>query len=625
LEVTPDFLDRLRLASVGLAGGSGSFVSAGGLLLTNQHLVNGCLSQLGLLQGGFYAATQSAEKSCAGLEARVLLSVDDVTNRVKSAGPEKPSSPSAMQQRNAAIVRIEQECEGRTGNRCVVVRLFSGRRYDLYQYKLYNDLRLVFAPEQELAFFGRERDSITYLRYGLDVAFLRAYENGKPAATPHFLKWSAEALKEDDLVFAAGNPEPTSRLATSAQLAFLRDTALPLTIARLQRRIAQVMQAPESAEKEAVLADFLATYKLAAGKLIGLRDDRLVSRKNNFEGRIRRAVQASKGGADAAKVWDEVAAAYKSWTPFEKAYQILESAAAPGSALFRMARRIVRGENPGNAQVDPQLEILLLAQYLEELKSLPDKEAPVKAILDGRTPQQAAEAYVKSSKLVDPGERHPSDVRNSGDLMIRLALTLEEPARRLAKKHQEIIGALETSSAEKIALYRFNLFGAADYPDATGTPRIEFGTVKGYVDRAGVSMPYASTFGGLFYRKDNAGPYRVPQRWVDLKPQLNLTAPLDFVSTCDIGAGDPGSPAVNRTGELVGVTFDGNLESLPGIFLYSDEQARAVHVSVQGIAESLAKVYKANALLHELGLDVSAPPQSAPAETQTSGLLRRSH
>jgi hypothetical protein len=603
-DASTEFLDRLRLASVRLTGGSGSFVSSNGLVLTNQHVVAGCLSQHNSLDKGFYTPTQSEELKCPGIDAGVLLSIVDVSSEVtgQTKASEKTPSAAAVQQRNATIARIEKDCGAKSGNQCSVVKLFSGGRYDLYQYKTYNDLRLVFAPEYELAFFGKERDSITYLRYGLDVAFLRVYENGKPVATPHFLKWSAEPVKEDDLVLAVGNPAATSRLATSAQLTFYRDTSLPLTIRRLQTRIAQVNAAPDSPQKQAVLTEFLASYKLAAGKLIGLRDDRLVTRKNVFEGKIRRAVQASKAGADGTKVWDDVAAAYKNWTPNERAYQILEASPAPGSTLFSIARHIVRQEEPGGARVNEPLEILLLTQYLEELKALGDKEVPLKAILEGRTPQQAAEAMVKSSKLQDPTGRHPADVRNSEDGMIRLALALEEPARKLAKRHEELIETLETSAVEKIAQYRFKLFGAADYPDATGTPRVEFGVVKGYTDRAGVSMPYASTFGGLFYRKDNQGPYQVPQRWVDLKTKLNLAVPLDFVSTCDIGGGDHGSPTVNREGELVGVTFDGNLESLPDVFLYSDEQARAVHVSVIGIVEALEKVYKATGLLQELGV-----------------------
>ena len=603
-DASGDFLDNLRLASLRIAGGSGAFVSAAGLIVTNQHLVTGCLRDR--LKDGFYASRQADEASCAGLDASVLTAIEDVTAKVKTS--------QTLEQRNAAIARLEQECAARTGDRCVVVKLFSGGRYDQYRYKTYTDVRLVFAPENELAFFGRERDSITYLRYGLDVAFLRAYENGKPAATPHYLKWSREPVREGDLVVALGNPAPTMRLATSAQLAFYRDTQLPLAVNRLQARIQQVgafaAKTPENlAAAEPVLNPLLTKFKTSAGMLIGLRDDRLVARKTNFEGKIRRAVLAdSKLGPDANKVWDEVAAAYKNWTPYDKPYQILEETPAPGSNLFRIARQIVRVETPAHSALpaNEPLEILLLTQYLEELKNLGDKDAPVKTILSGKTPQEAAEALVKSTKLNQAAERQRlmasrEAVRASDDAMIRLAVLLEEPARRLRKKRDETIGQLETSAAEKIAQYRFKLFGAADYPDATGTPRVEFGVVKGYTDRAGVAMPFASSFGGLYYRRENQGPYQVPPRWVDLQSALNLSTPLDFVSTCDIGGGDPGSPAVNRAGELVGVTFDGNLESLPDVYLYSDEQARAVHVSVEGITEALEKVYKAGALLQELG------------------------
>ena len=279
-----------------------------------------------------------------------------------------------------------------------------------------------------------------------------------------------------------------------------------------------------------------------------------------------------------------MAAAYKKWTPFEKPYQILEAQAAPGSRLFQMARQSLRGESV-DKPVEPinnQLEILMLTQYLEELKALGDKEAPLKTILAGRTPRQAAEAMVQSN-----GVPH-------------LAQLLEPQAQHLRKQHEEIIGSLETSAAEKIAQYRFKLFGAADYPDGTSTPRVEFGIVSGYTDRAAVPQPYASTFSGLYYRHNNDGPWQVDQKWIDARANLHPVTPLDFVSTCDTGGGDYGGPVVNRAGELVGVTFDGNLESLPDVFLYTNEQARAVHVDVRGIAEALARVYAANGLLDEL-------------------------
>jgi hypothetical protein len=598
-EVTPEFLDHLRLASVRVGGGSGAFVSGKGLLLTNQHLITGCLTKAGdrqhdYLKDGFYAPSQDGERACAGLDASVLTGVEDVTKQVKAAAKDNTPAAQALQQRNAAISKIEQDCGARIHDRCSVVKLFSGGRYDLYQYKTYSDVRLVFAPESDVAFFGRTRDSITYLRYGLDIAFVRVYENGKPADTPRYLKWSHEGVQDGDLVFSLGNPAPTSRLATSAQLAFYRDTQLPLTVSRLQARIKTLgdfaAKNPQSLNAtEQALTDVLSRYKASAGLLIGLRDDRLVARKTNFEGKIRRAVLGdSKLGADANKVWDEVSTAYKNWTPYEKPYQILEDQPAPGSILFRAARQIVRGTLPDSSYPDASneaLEIALLTEYLEEVKNLGDKDAPVKAILNAKSPMEAAESAVKSKEA-----------------MVHLAMALEEPARRLHKKHDEIIGALETSAAEKIAQYRFKLFGASDYPDATGTPRVKFGVVKGYTDRAGVAMPAQSSFGGLYYRNGNQGPYQVPQRWVEAKDSLNLGTALDFVSTCDIGGGDPGSVTVNRAGEIVGITFDGNLESLPDVYLYSDEQARAVHVSVDGISEALQKIYKAGALLQELGL-----------------------
>ncbi len=548
VSVTPEFLDNLRLASVKVAGGSGSFVSPNGLILTNQHLVVRCLGDK--VKDGFYG-----ELKCPGMTANVLMSIEDVSAQVKGKLPE----------RNAAIARIEKGC----ADKCSVVKLFSGGRYDLYHYRTYSDIRLIFAPEQQLAFFGRERDSITYLRYGLDAAFLRAYENDKPAATPHFLKWSTEGVKDGDFVFASGNPAPTARSTTAAQLTFYRDTALPLTLNRLMTRIKVLPEGP-------ALTALLAEYKIAAGKLIGLRDDRLVARKTIFEGKIRHTVERDPSlGMAGGKVWDEVATAYKNWAPFERPYQILEGSPAPGSTLYRGADH--------NVSINEPVEILMLTAYLEELQKLDDKDVPLKKILEGKTPKQAAEEMVKTRTVEN------------------LVALIEPAAKRLKKKHDDTIQVLETTALEKIAQYRFRLFGAAEYPDATATPRVEFGSVKGYLDRAGVPNPYAATFSGLYYRANDAGPYAVPKKWVDAREALNVVTPLDFVSTCDIGSGDYGSPVVNRAGELVGVTFDGNLESLPDIYLYTSEGARAVHVAAQGIVEALQKVYKTTALLKEIG------------------------
>jgi hypothetical protein len=249
---------------------------------------------------------------------------------------------------------------------------------------------------------------------------------------------------------------------------------------------------------------------------------------------------------------------------------------------------------------------MMLTQYLTELVSLGEKELPLKPILAGGTPAQAAEKMVKTSQLKDAAGRkalaaNKDAALKSGDLVIALAQAIDPASVKLRKQHDEIIGVLEVSSTEKIAQFRLKLFGAADYPDGTNTPRVEFGNVKGYTDRAAVAQPYAATISGLYYRKDNDGPWIAPQRWLDAREALNPVTQLNFVSTADIGGGDYGSAAVNQKGELVGVTFDGNLESLPVTYLYSDEQARAVHVDVRGIVEALNRVYKAGDLLKELG------------------------
>jgi len=314
-------------------------------------------------------------------------------------------------------------------------------------------------------------------------------------------------------------------------------------------------------------------------------------------------------------MWDDVAAAYKTWTPFEKPYQILENPAAEGSTLFRLARQLVRLSEQrmpesalyAPAPIDEAVEISLLATYLGDLKAL-GADAPIKAILGSKTPQQAAEDYVHASKLADVEERkrlaqsHEA-VEASDDGMIRLARLLEEPARKLLKKHRETIDSLAAGAAERIAQYRFRLYGPADYPDATSTPRVSYGVVKAYKDRTQAAVLSATTFGGLFHLASDQPPYKLPQRWTAVKPEIDLVAPFDFVSTCDTSTGSSGSPTVNRKGELAGIVFDANLEALPSTFMYTDEAARAVHVSTQGIVEALRKVYKTPALLKELGVE----------------------
>jgi hypothetical protein len=653
-DVTDQFLDDLRLASLKIGANAGSLVSANGLIFTDRSTVADCVAKLNSAQhdyvkDGFYAATQADELPCPGLEASVLVGLEDVTNEVKQTAPAKETPKNAkaaaaaektveaMQKRNAAIARLEKACADKSGDTCTVVKLSSGERYDLYRYQKWSDLRLVFAPELAMANFGGDRAIFTYQRYELDIAFLRAYRQGQPAQTPHYLKWSADPIADAQLLFVAGSPAATSRLDTSAQLVFYRDTSLPLTDKRVADRINSLSKfTPQNDDRRRIAGQVFSTlgmtYKYDSGLLIGLNDERLLIRKTNFEKRLRSAVEHDpKLGTEAGKMWDDLAAAYKTWTPFEKQYQILESPAAQGSTLFRIARGVLRLAEerakpndqrlPGYRDselasteaalfapvpIDEAVETNLIATYLGELKSL-GADAPVKAVLGPKTPQQAAEEYVHGSKLADIAERKrlaqsKAAVEASDDGMIRLVRMLDEPARKLLKKHQETIDALAASAAERIAQYRFRLFGPADYPDATSTPRVSYGAVKAYHDRTEAQVLAATTFGGLFHLSGDQAPYKLPQQWVIAKPDLDLVAPFDFVSTCDTSTGSSGSPTVNQKGELVGMVFDANLEALPSTYMYSDEVARAVHVSVQGIAEALRKVYKTPALLKELGV-----------------------
>jgi hypothetical protein len=643
-EVTPAFLDHLRLASVRIGAGSGSFVSPNGLIFTNHHIASDCISKVSnaqhdYMKSGFYAASSAEELQCPDLEANVLIALEEVTAKVKDAAKDAIKPADALAKRNAAIAAIEKECTEKTHNHCAVVKLFAGERFDLYQYKRYTDVRLVFAPEFGIAFFGGNTDNFEYPRYALDAAFLRACENGKPAVTPNFLTWSAEGVKENDLVFVAGNPGSTSRFATPTQLQFYRDTQLPFAIGRDNTRIGLLREFSAKSEEnrrvaERTLFGFWNTWKSSAGKYIGLKDDRLMARKQNLDRRLRKAVESdTKLGTEAAKVWDEVATVYKAWAPNEKAYQVLERPYALGSSLFRLARILVRWNEerakPNDqrlaeyrdsgrqtlelalyspAPIDDGLEIVLLTQYLEEVKALGDKEAPVKAVLNGQTPAAAAEAIVKDTKLKDVAERkrlaESMDARaKSNDPMIRLVQALDPAARKIRKKYEDSIETLEASAVDRIAAYRFKVLGPDQYPDATFTPRISFGAVKGYRDKTEAPLPYATTFGGMYHRAGKDDPYILPERWANAKTTLDLVTPFNFVSTCDVSGGNSGSPTVNQKGEIVGILFDGNIESLPLTYLYSDDQARAVHVATQGIVEALKKIYKTPELLREIGAD----------------------
>jgi hypothetical protein len=472
-EVTDRMLDHLRLASVKM-GASGSFVSPNGLVFTNHHVGLGCVQRVSTPENnyvadGFLAAAESQELRCPGTEITVLQRIEDVTDKVKNAVKAPPASAEANRQRKAATTAIEEACTSSTGMRCEVVTLYSGARYHLYHLKRYDDVRLVFAPEFNVGFFGGDPDNFTYPRYCLDIAFFRAYENGKPAQTPNYLKWSPEGARDGELIFVSGHPAGSSRLATVAELEFRRDHLYPEMLARLKSRIGAIhaygAQSPENERVgRAVVFSAENLQKRYTGFLDGLRDPAVMSAKAAGERKVREAVRRNAElRRQYGKAWDDAAAAAKRYIALHKPYAILETGAATGSDLFFIARTLVRlaEEKPkpneqrlreytdagmptlerrlySQAAITDSFEAAVLAEYFRYLeRTLGAGDATVKAVLAGRTAEDAARQYVAGSRLKDIAERRrlsgdTAAVAESKDTMIALARMLDAPARECA-------------------------------------------------------------------------------------------------------------------------------------------------------------------------------------------------
>ncbi len=644
-ETTSAFLDQLRLGSVRFNnGGSGSFVSPHGLLFTNHHVGADCIQKVSsaehdYMANGFLARTQEDEQKCPDLEVNVLLRIEDVTGTVKGGVQPGASAADANQQRKGEMSRLEKECAAKSGNRCDVVTLYSGGEYQLYEYRKYTDVRLVFAPEVDIAQFGGDPDNFTYPRYDLDFAFFRAYDHGQPAEVKDWLRWSREGVRDKELTFVSGNPGTTGRLATYAELEFFRDDSYPV----VYERIGALIQALEaysavSPENRRVakenLWSMLNSRKAYMGFLMGLRDPELMKDKREQEAKLRAAIDADPARRkEFGEVWNEVAAAYRQYRTFYKQYWLFERGAAAGSEMLGIARQVVRypeetrkpnekrlrefaesnlpaveQEMYSTAPLSDPMEIVVLTSYFQFMeKELGAQDATVKALLNGRTPGEAARDYVSTSKLKDVAERKrlasdPEAVKTSKDGMIRLARVLDPPARQYRKEYEDKVEAVLASSKGKIAQARFAVYGANEYPDATFTLRLTYGPAIGYTDKSGRAVPYATTFSGLYERATGKEPYKLPKRWLEAKKDLILSTPFNFVTTTDTHGGNSGSPTVNEKNEVIGILFDGNIESLPNRFVYTEAQARSVHVASQGIVEALRHVYHADRVLKELGM-----------------------
>jgi len=644
-QVSDDLLKHIQLSSVRFNnGGSGSFVSPNGLLFTNHHVGRDCIQKVSSAQNdyianGFYASSLAKEKKCPDLEINVLLRIEEVTEQVNSKTAGKMEASEANRARKAAMTAIEKECVGKTGNRCDVVSLYSGGRYDLYQYRKFTDVRLVFAPEETIAAFGGDPDNFTYPRYCLDFSLFRAYENGKPVQPEHYFKWSRAGVEDGELTFVPGNPGTTGRLMTVAQLEFARDKSYPLILRFLESMIKAVKSySAAGPENKRVAGDnllsFENSFKAYTGFLNGLRDSTLMARKREEEQTLRGAVMADAARQEKyGAVWSQVGNAYQEYGEFYKQYLLLESYAIRGSELFTITRDILRlveeKQKPDEqrlreyrdsalpsleqsmyspAPLTDSMEVAVIANYFRILMTELGPEDPtVKRLLGGKSPDAAAASYVQTSKLKDIGERRRlagslEALRSSEDGMLRLARILDEPARSARKLYEDRLEAVINTSAARLALARFATAGENAYPDATFTFRIAYGPAKGY-RLNNQPIPYATNFAGLYKRATGIEPFNLPQSWVKAKSKLNLRTPFNFVTTADTHGGNSGSPTINTKGEVIGILFDGNIESLPNRFVYTEETARSVHVASQGIIEALRKVYKAKAILRELGME----------------------
>ena len=640
---TPAWLDHLRLSSIRLEdGGSGSFVSPRGLLLTNHHVALGQLQkastpQKNYVADGFYAKTSAEELKSTDLEVNVLMSMENVTPRVLGAAAAGASATQALEARKKVIATIEQESTTKTGLRSDVVPLYQGSEYWLYRYKKYTDVRLVFAPEQPIAFFGGDPDNFTYPRYDFDMALFRVYENNVPVASRDYLKWSARGAAAGELVFVSGHPGSTDRLDTMAQLETERDVVYPISIGVVGRRIAVLKkfgeqgseQARQAANVRFGLENALKAYK---GESQGLQDAKLMEKKATEERDFRSRIDANREWkALYGDAWDTIAGGE---TVNRGLYKPFRFQQLRGSSLAGLATSLVRyieeRQKPdaerlngfheaqlqglelqlfSPAPIYPALDDALLGDALQEsLEQLGPSDPFIQAVLNGRTPAAAAKEAMSGTKMGDPAARKAlvaagvAGLNSSTDPLVVLARSADTFARKNQKTLEERVTSVEQPSLEKIGRARFTVYGRTVYPDATFTLRLSYGQVKGYPMNGTIAPPKTTLF-GLYDRSaafDNKDPFELPRRYLDRRAALDLSTPMNFVSTNDIIGGNSGSPVVNRNGELVGLVFDGNVESLVGRFVYSEETNRTVAVHSAVIIEVLRKLYDAGAIADEL-------------------------
>ncbi len=641
------WLDRVRLATVRLDSGcTGSFISGDGLVLTNHHCAEDCIAQNSsegndLVASGFLAASREKELRCQEDSISVLVGTEDVTAKV-AAALEGVAPELVVEARRAALTNLEQACEEGAKQakggplKCERVSLYQGGQHWLYKYRRYEDVRLVFAPERDIAAFGGDPDNFQFPRWSLDMSLLRVWDGDKPAQIPNHLRFAWDGAQPGDAVFVSGHPGNTDRLLTAAQLEVQRDTFMPFWLMRfseLRGRMIQYSKTSEEARRtaESYLNTVENSIKVRRKQFDALLDQALIDNAKAKEEALRKAVSSKAGLAPAAGAWDQIAAAQAVWRDILVPYTFIEGGAAFNSQLFVHARTLVRAAAErakanesrlpeftearlpavvqglkADAPIYPEFEILRLSFGLERMREWLGPDHPVVRQVFGKdSPDTLAERVVRQSTLGNAAARMAlfeggqAAIDASSDPMIQLAAAVDPAARALRKTFETEVEGPVARGQEAIAKARFAEYGTSIYPDATFTLRLSYGAMKGWVEKGEEVRPWTE-LSRAFERATGEPPFRIPDSWLAAKDRLDLTTRANFTTNNDIVGGNSGSPMLNAAGEIVGLAFDGNIHSISGSYWFDERINRTIGVHPAFIRTALEKVYGAKALLEEI-------------------------